>query len=52
MELQAQFYDLSKTFESAAHATGTGVKGKRDKSASRECNAICINRRRRPGYRN
>jgi hypothetical protein len=30
VELQAQFYELSKTFESAAHATGTGVKGKRD----------------------
>jgi hypothetical protein len=30
-----QFHDLSKTFESGAHATGTGVKGKRDETGYR-----------------
>ena len=32
-ELQAQFYDLSKTFGPVIHATGTGVKGERDETA-------------------
>ena len=32
-EFQAQFYDLSKTFGPAVHATGTGVKGERDETA-------------------
>ena len=32
VELQAQFYDLSKTFGSAVHATGTGVNGEPDET--------------------